>query len=101
MKGITNVQTMTNNKAASGLPKPVLDRIHRYAKEGWAPRTRYGHDGCLLLASSMGRVPVVILRSTRKEFSEIRSAALVEWMRFAPALGGRNGRKRSTVTPIR
>jgi hypothetical protein len=71
------------NDAASNLPKPVLDRIRRYAREGREPRARYGPDGCLLIAFANGQAPVVILRSTRREFSEIRSAALVEWMRAA------------------
>ncbi len=69
--------------AASSLPKPVIDRIRRYAREGREPRSRYGHDGCLLMAFANGQAPVVILRSTRREFAEIRSAALVEWMRAA------------------
>jgi hypothetical protein len=67
------------------LTKPVLDRIRRYAKEGWQPHARYGRDGCLLVAVAMGQIPVVILRSARNEFSEIRSAAMVEWMRAGRA----------------
>ena len=61
------------------LPKPVLDRIHRYAKEGREPRVRYSPDGCLLMAVAMNRIPVVILRATKEQFKEMRSAALVEW----------------------
>ena len=67
----------------NALPKPVLDRIRRYAQEGREPRARYGHDACVLMAFAIGQAPVVILRSTRREFAEIRSAALVEWMRAA------------------
>ena len=63
------------------LSQPVLDRIHRYAKNGWKPRARYGQNCCLLLAVAMGQMPVVILRSPREEFTEIRSAAVIEWMR--------------------
>ena len=70
-------------KAGHKLPKPVIDRIRRYAKEGRQPLARYGHDGCLLLALANNQLPVVVLRSTRKEFTEIRSAALVEWTRAA------------------
>jgi hypothetical protein len=65
------------------LPKAVLDRIRRYAKEGREPLARYEPDGCLLLAISTGQLPVVVLRSTREDFTEIRSAALVEWLRAA------------------
>jgi RNA:NAD 2'-phosphotransferase (TPT1/KptA family) len=72
-----------DRQAVSRLPKPVIDRIRRYAQEGREPRARYGHDGCFLLAVTNTQAPVVILRSTRQEFPEIRSAALVEWMRAA------------------
>jgi hypothetical protein len=65
------------------LPRPVLDRIRRYAQEGREPRARYGQDSCMLEAVAMGQPNVVILRTTRREFTEIRSAALVEWMRAA------------------
>jgi hypothetical protein len=61
------------------LPKPVRDRIHRYAKEGREPRVRYSKDGCLLMAVAMNQIPVVILRATKEQFDEMRSAALVEW----------------------
>ena len=78
-----------DKKANNKLSKPILDRIHRYAKEGRQPLARYGHDSCLLLAHTYGQLPVVILKSRRQEFTEIRSQALVEWMRAArqrPAL---------------
>ena len=65
------------------LPKPVIDRIRRYAAEGREPLARYGHDGCVLMARAMGQPPVVILRSSAREFTEIRAAALVEWTRVA------------------
>jgi hypothetical protein len=71
-----------DKKANNKLSKPILDRIHRYAREGREPLARYGHD-CVLLAHAYGQLPVVILRSHPKEFSEIRSAALVEWGRAA------------------
>ena len=77
------IRTAERHDAVSSLPKPVLDRIRRYAQEGREPRARYGHDECLLMAFANGQTPVVILRSTRREFAEIRSAALVEWMRAA------------------
>jgi hypothetical protein len=63
------------------LPKAVLDRIHRYAKEGREPLARYEPDGCQLLAIASGQLPIVVLRSTREDFTQIRSAALVEWLR--------------------
>ena len=71
------------NDTASSLPKPVIDRIRRYAREGREPRARYGTDACVLMAFANGQNPVVILRSSRREFAEIRSAALIEWMRAA------------------
>jgi hypothetical protein len=63
------------------LPKPVLDRIRRYAEEGREPHARYGADRCLLVASAMGQLPVVVLRSAPEHFAEMRSAAMVEWVR--------------------
>jgi hypothetical protein len=63
------------------LSKPVLDRIRRYAKQGRELHARYGQDCCLLVAVAAGQTPVVILRSARDQFTEIRRAALVEWMR--------------------
>ena len=84
-----NVPSTT--KALSRLPKPVLDRIRRYATEGREPRARYGHDGCVLVALAMGQPPVVIVRSTRQEFTEVRSAALLEWTRVAHLKTGLHG----------
>lgn len=78
--------------ALNQLPKAVLDRIHRYAKEGRAPLARYEPDGCLLLAIMSGQLPVVVLRSTREDFTEIRSAALVEWLRSAQVKTSRRAR---------
>jgi RNA:NAD 2'-phosphotransferase (TPT1/KptA family) len=80
------------NDMTPSLPKPVLDRIRRYAKEGREPRARYGHDGCALLAFANGQLPVVILRSSRKDFTETRSAALVEWTRAARSKAAWRGR---------
>jgi hypothetical protein len=68
-------------KNVEALSKPVLDRIRRYATDGWEPHARYGQDCCLLVAVTMGRIPVVILRSARDQFTELRSAAMIEWMR--------------------
>ena len=76
-----NVQN--SKTATTWLPKPVLDRIRRYAKEGRQPLVRYGQPDCLLLAVAMGQNPVVILRSSREQFTELRSAALIEWVRVA------------------
>ena len=76
-------RTLNRHEIGSQLPRPVLDRIRRYAQEGREPRARYGSDSCMLLAVAMGQPSVVILRTTRREFTEIRSAALVEWMRVA------------------
>lgn len=70
-------------KANLKLPKAVLDRIRRYAMEGREPLARYEPDGCLLLAIMTGQLPVVVLRSTREDFTEVRSAALIAWLRAA------------------
>jgi hypothetical protein len=63
------------------LPKPILDRIHRYAKEGRALHASYEHDYCRLLAMADWQLPVVLLLSTPGKFKELRSAALTEWTR--------------------
>ena len=76
-------QTYGVQKVANSLPKPVVDRIHRYAKEGRQPGTRLGQDSCSLLALAFGQLPVVILRSNPKQFTAVRSAALSEWTRAA------------------
>lgn len=71
--------------ATLSLPKAILDRIRRYAKEGRELRVVYGHNGCVLLAVAMGQVPVAVLRSdTREQFTRMRSAALEEWVRASP-----------------
>lgn len=63
------------------LARPVLDRIRRYAKEGRELRVRYGPGDCLLLALKDGQHPVVILRATRGQFTEMRGAAVLHWVR--------------------
>ena len=69
------------------LPRPVVDRIHRYAEEGRVPLVRYERDQCLLLAVSNWQLPAVLLRSSREKFTGMRTAALMEWARTS-------GRKR-------
>jgi hypothetical protein len=69
--------------AITTLPKPVLDRIHRYAAEKRAPLASYRDDCCLLLAVANWAPPAVVLRSSRDKFSEMHSAALSEWTRAA------------------
>ncbi len=78
---------MESTKAITDwLPKPVLDRVRRYAREGRELHARYGHEGCLLLACAMGQLPVVVLRTTsREQFAPMCSAALIEWARAAKA----------------
>ena len=68
-------------KAVTTLPKPVLDRINRYAEEGRALQASYERDYCQLLAVANWQRPAVILRSSALEFSEMRSAAQTEWER--------------------
>ena len=70
------------------LPKPVVDRIRRYATEGRAPLTRSAQGGYQLVATAMGQLPVVILSGTGHEFTAIRSAALIEWKRAAKRRNG-------------
>src|SRR5713226_7113466 len=65
------------------LPRPVLDRIRRYASEGRVPLVRYEHGYSLLLAVATGQIPVVVLRAPSEEFAELRRAVLVEWTRTA------------------
>jgi hypothetical protein len=68
-------------KAVTTLPKPVLDRINRYAEEGRALQASYERDYCRLLAVANWQRPAVILRSSALEFSEMRTAAQAEWTR--------------------
>src|SRR3979411_2410845 len=70
-------------KIVTSLPKPVLDRIHRYAAEGRVLQESHGEDGCRLLAVANWQFPAVILRSSRHEFPELRNAAQTEWTRAA------------------
>ena len=65
----------------NALPKPVLDRIHRYAEEGRVPLERYDDGICSLLAVADWQSPVVVLRSTQDKFAALRGAALSEWTR--------------------
>jgi hypothetical protein len=69
---------------SSALPKPVLDRIHRYAAEGRVLQVSYGEDCCRLLAVANWQLPAVILRSSKDKFAEMRSAAQTEWTRSTP-----------------
>jgi hypothetical protein len=73
----------TASKAITTLPKPVLDRINRYAEEGRVLEASYERDYCRLLAVANWQRPAVILRSSVLEFTEMRSAAQTEWKRAA------------------
>ncbi len=70
-------------KAVTRLPKPVLDRINRYAEEGRVLQASYEHDYCRLLAVANWQLPAVILRSSKDKFTEMRNAAQTEWARAA------------------
>jgi hypothetical protein len=70
-------------KAVKILPKPVLDRINRYAEEGRVLQASYERDHCRLLAVANWQRPAVILRSSVLQFTEMHSAAQTEWMRVA------------------
>ncbi len=65
------------------LPKAVIDRIHRYAREGRVPQASYDYDCCRLLAVANWQLPVALLRSPQDKFTEMCSAALTEWKRVA------------------
>ena len=69
------------SEAINVLPKPVLDRIHRYAAEGRVLQVSYEEDCCRLLAVMNWQLPAVILRSPKDQFPEMRSAAQTEWTR--------------------
>jgi hypothetical protein len=69
--------------AIPSLPRPVLDRIHRYVAEERVPLASYSDDCCLLLAVANWKLPAVVLRSSRDKFSEMHRAALNEWTRAA------------------
>jgi hypothetical protein len=86
----TKATKEATKEATVRLPKPVRDRIRRYAEEGWMLRARREHDVYLLLAVTNWQFPVVLLRSPRDKFVALRSAAFVEWTRAAQG-------KRTTV----
>ena len=65
------------------LPKPILDRIHRYAEEGRALQASFEPDCCRLLAVANWQPPIVLLRSAPGKFAEMRGAAQTEWTREA------------------
>jgi len=75
--------TKAAKEVAVRLPKPVRDRIRRYAEEGWMLRARREHDVCILLAVTNWQFPVVLLKSPRDKFVALRSAAFIEWTRAA------------------
>lgn len=81
------------------LPKPVMDRISRYAGEGRELRAVFGPDGCRLVAVAAGCVPAVVLRAdTHEQFARLRTAALLEWNRATRMLQGR--RRAGTPEPL-
>src|ERR1700719_3964636 len=69
--------------AVTRLPKPVVDRIHRYAEEGRVLHASYEHNCCRLLAMADWQLPVVLLLSTPGKFKQLSRAALTEWTRTA------------------
>ena len=80
---VRTVLSKVQSDASNVLPKPVLDRIHRYAAEGRVLQVSYGEDYCRLLAVTNWQLPAVILRSSKDKFAEMRSAAQAEWTRTA------------------
>jgi hypothetical protein len=74
----------------TSLPKAVVDRISRYAREGRQLRAVFGPEGCRLLAVAGGAIPAVVLRAeTPDQFARLRTAALLEWKRATAASRGR------------
>ena len=64
------------------LPKTVLQRIHRYAREGRELKAVYKSGESRLLATAFGEMPIVVLRAADAEqFAEMRSEAFMEWRR--------------------
>jgi len=81
------------------LPKPVMDRISRYAGEGRQLRAVFGPEGCRLVAVAAGCVPAVVLHShTEEEFAQLRTAVLLEWERASRTL--RSRRRTSSSEPL-
>jgi hypothetical protein len=71
------------------LPRAVIDRIHRYASQGSRLRTVYGRGDYRLLAETLWQVPIVILRASEPEgFAQMRTEALLEWLRTTRKLKG-------------
>ena len=69
--------------SGKNLPKPVIDRIGRFAREGRQLRSMVGPEGYSLLATAMYRQPVVLARANNaEEFAGIRSAVVSEWSRI-------------------
>lgn len=64
------------------LPKTVLQRIHRYAREGRQLKAVYHPGESRLLAVTLGEMPMLVLRASNAEqFAEMRSEAFMEWRR--------------------
>jgi len=80
---LRTVLAKVQSDAISPLPKPVLDWIHRYAAEGRVLQVSYEEDCCRLLAVMNWQIPAFILRSSKDQFPEMRSAAQAEWTRVA------------------
>lgn len=80
---VQNVLSKMQSEPVNALPKPVLDRIHRYAAEGRVLQASYGDDCCRLLAVANWQLPAVILRSSKEQFAAMHSAAQTEWTRAA------------------
>jgi hypothetical protein len=76
----------------ASLPQRIVDRIHRYARDGRGLRVRYGKAGGLLVAFKAGCAPLVIFRETGERFIEMRSSALLEWFRAKKQMHGADDR---------
>jgi hypothetical protein len=81
------------------LPKPVMDRISRYAGEGRQLRAVFGPEGCRLVAVAAGCVPAVVVQAhTQEEFAQLRTTVLLEWKRASRTL--RSRRRTSSSEPL-
>ncbi|MCW5978831.1 MAG: hypothetical protein KIT09_12175 [Bryobacteraceae bacterium] len=72
------------------LPKPVIDRVARFAREGRQLRAVFGPEDYRLVATAVGQLPVVVVRAHDPErFAGLRSAVVLEWSRVTRSLAGR------------
>ena len=65
---LRTVLAKVQSDAISPLPKPVLDRIHRYAAEGRVLQVSYEEDCCRLLAVMNWQIPPLFYAARKINF---------------------------------